>query len=117
MMLLVMLILMMSVAIQDTYSSSEHFQYLKDETPEEASFRVLRRTDPRPTAGSPSPKLSMHFSMGADPQRSTWWLSPEKPYTKRRQPVAYYNLNSFGLRYGKREQNMLAGFKQKIHVK
>jgi len=29
MMLLMMLILMMSVAIQDTYSSSEHFQYLK----------------------------------------------------------------------------------------
>ncbi|CAM4732228.1 unnamed protein product [Leuciscus chuanchicus] len=105
----------MSVAIQDTYSSV-HFQYyLKDETPEEASLRVLRRTDPRPTAGSPSPKLSMHFSMGAGPQRSTWWLSPEKPYTKRRQHVAYYNLNSFGLRYGKRDQNMLAGFKQKIH--
>ncbi|KAK7119468.1 hypothetical protein R3I94_021342 [Phoxinus phoxinus] len=106
----------MSVAIQETYS----YSYLKDETPEEASLRVLRRTDARPTAGSPSPNaqlLSMHFSMGAGPQRSTWWLSPEKPYTKRRQHVAYYNLNSFGLRYGKREQNMLAGFKQKIHVK
>ncbi|XP_056125830.1 metastasis-suppressor KiSS-1 [Rhinichthys klamathensis goyatoka] len=116
-MMLLTIILMMSVAIQDTYSSSVHFQYyLKDETPEGASLRVLRRTDPRPTAGSPSPKLS-HFSMGADPQRRMWWVSPEKPYTKRRQHVAYYNLNSFGLRYGKREQNMLAGFKQKIHVK
>ncbi|KAK9966528.1 hypothetical protein ABG768_003635 [Culter alburnus] len=116
-MMLLTIILMLSVAIGHTYPSG-HFQYyLEDESPDETSLRVLRGTDARPTAGSPSPKLSMHFSMGAGPQRSTWWWSPERPYTKRRQNVAYYNLNSFGLRYGKREQDMLAGFKQKIPVK
>ncbi|XP_050978747.1 metastasis-suppressor KiSS-1 [Labeo rohita] len=116
-MMLLTIILVLSVANGDTYPS-RHFQYyLEDETPEETSLRVLRGTDSHPTAESPSPKLSMHFSMGAGPQRNTWWWSPERPYTKRRQNVAYYNLNSFGLRYGKREQNMLAGFKQHIPVK
>ncbi len=86
--------------------SHKLFVVFLDETPEETSLRDLRGTDTRPTAGSPSPKLSMLFSMGAGPQRNAWWWSPERSYTKRRQNVAYYNLNSFGLRYGKREQNM-----------
>uniref|UniRef100_A0A672RT43 Kisspeptin 1 n=1 Tax=Sinocyclocheilus grahami TaxID=75366 RepID=A0A672RT43_SINGR len=116
-MMLLTIILMLSVANGDTYPSG-HFQYyLEDETPEETSLQVLRGTDSRPTAGSPSPKLSVHFSMSAGPQRNTQWWSPERPYSKRRQNVAYYNLNSFGLRYGKREQNMLAWFKQKIPIK
>uniref|UniRef100_A0A8C2EU96 Kisspeptin 1 n=1 Tax=Cyprinus carpio TaxID=7962 RepID=A0A8C2EU96_CYPCA len=112
-MMLLTIILMLSVANGDTHPSG-HFQYyLEDETPEETPLQDLRGTDTRPTARSPSPKLPMLFSMGAGPQ---WW-SPERPYTKRRQNVAYYNLNSFGLCYGKSEQNMLAGFKQKIPVK
>ncbi|KTG38456.1 hypothetical protein cypCar_00018175 [Cyprinus carpio] len=116
-MMLLTIILMLSLANGDTYPSG-HFQYyLEDESPEETSLRVLRGTDTHPTAGSPSPKLSVHFSMSADPQRNTQWWSPERPYTKRKQNVAYYNLNSFGLRYGKREQNMLAEFKQKIAIK
>ncbi|XP_026077085.1 metastasis-suppressor KiSS-1 [Carassius auratus] len=113
---LLTIILMLSVANGDPYPSG-HFQYyLEDETPKE-SLQVLRGTDTRPTAGSPSPKLSVHFSMSADPQRNTRWWAPVRPYTKRKQNVAYYNLNSFGLRYGKREQNMLAEFKQKIPMK
>ncbi|XP_067288002.1 metastasis-suppressor KiSS-1 [Pseudorasbora parva] len=116
-MMLLAIILMLSVAIGDTHSPWHVQYYLDDETPEETSLRLLRGTDARPTAGSPSPKFSMHFSMGAGPQQSTWWWSPERPYTKRRHNVAYYNLNSFGLRYGKRDQNVLAGFKKKIPVK
>nr|AHH83757.1 kisspeptin [Gobiocypris rarus] len=116
-MMLLTIILMLSVVIGDTYSPGHVQYYLEDGTPEETSLRVLRGADTRPTAGSPSPKLSMHFSMGAGPPLSTWWWFPERPYTKRRHNVAYYNLNSFGFRYGKREQNMRAGFKQKIPVK
>nr|QBX88885.1 kisspeptin-1 [Clarias magur] len=107
----------LSVANGDTYPSRLFQYYLEHETPEETSLRVLRGTDSRPPAESPSPKLSMHFSLRAGPQRNTWWWSPERPYMQRPQNVAYYNLNPFGLRFGKREQNMLAGFKQHIPVK
>lgn len=104
-MMLLTILLLLSVANSDTHPSGHFQHYLEDETPEETSLRDLRGTDTRPTAGYP-PKLSMLLSMGAGPQRNTWWRSLERPYTKRRQNVAYYNLNSFGLRYGKREQNM-----------
>nr|ACI96030.1 kisspeptin [Carassius auratus] len=113
---LLTIILMLSGANGDPYPSG-HFQYyLKNETPKK-SLQVLRGTDTRPTAGSPSPKLSGHFSMSANPHRNTRGWAPVKPYTKRKQKVAYYNLNSFGLRYGKKKQNMLAEFKQKIPMK
>nr|AJT39600.1 kisspeptin 1 [Tor putitora] len=104
---LVTIILLLSVANGDTYPSGHIQYYLEDETPEETSLRDLRGTDTGPTADSPPSKLSARFSMGEGPQKNTWWWSPESPYTKRRQNVAYYNLNSFGLRYGKREQDML----------
>nr|ABV03802.1 kiss1 [Danio rerio] len=116
-MMLLTVMLMLSVVRVHT-NPSGHFQYyLEDETPEETSLRVLRGTDTRPTDGSPPSKLSALFSMGAGHQKNTWWWSPESPYTKRRQNVAYYNLNSFGLRYGKREQDMLTRLIQKSPVK
>ncbi|XP_065098181.1 metastasis-suppressor KiSS-1 [Paramisgurnus dabryanus] len=116
------IILMLSVGIGDTYPSGRFQYYLKDEPT--AALRDLRGTVVRSTAGHRSPKLSAHMYMGVSnpvlgtgPHQSKWWWSPERPYTKRRQNLAYYNLNSFGLRYGKREQNMLGEFNQKISVK
>ncbi|KAA0707738.1 hypothetical protein E1301_Tti010503 [Triplophysa tibetana] len=85
----------------------------KDESPAETALRVLRGNDVQ--SSKPSAHISMGVTnpiLGSGPQKTAWWWSPERPYTKRRQNMAYYNLNSFGLRYGKREQNMLAEFKQ-----
>ncbi|KAI7794910.1 metastasis-suppressor KiSS-1 [Triplophysa rosa] len=112
-MMLVTIILMLSFGIGNMYPSG-HFQYYpEDESPAETALRVLRGNDVQ--SSKPSAHISMGVTnpiLGSGPQKSTWWWSPESPYMKRRQNLAYYNLNSFGLRYGKREQNMLAEFKQ-----
>lgn len=81
-----------------------------DVTPEERVLRVLQRLGPlEPLA----PKLLSHLPMdmsnpwlSAQIPSSSWWWLHEKPETKRRQNLASYNLNSFGLRYGKWDQDM-----------
>ncbi|XP_051967818.1 metastasis-suppressor KiSS-1 [Xyrauchen texanus] len=114
--MMLLIILVLSVSTGDSYPS-RHFQYFEDGTPEETALRVLRGTNTRQIA----PKISAHFLKGitnpvlsAGSHQSAWGWSPDSSYTKRRQNVAYYNLNSFGLRYGKREQKILASFEQSI---
>lgn len=80
-----------------------------DVTPEERVLKVLQRIATQPAPGPLASKLSSHLLMdmsnpwlSAHTPGGSWWWHVEKPYpeTKRRQNLASYNLNSFGLRYG-----------------
>uniref|UniRef100_A0A8B9RMH2 Kisspeptin n=1 Tax=Astyanax mexicanus TaxID=7994 RepID=A0A8B9RMH2_ASTMX len=77
--------------------------------PEDSLFRVLQRLDlmsrlgspaSKPSADLPADEASPPLSRGSS--RGGWW-HPETlhPEMKRRNNLASYNLNSFGLRYGK----------------
>lgn len=86
-----------------------------DVAPEERVLEVLQRIAAQPTPEPLASKLSSHLLMDiSNPwlrpriPSSSWWWHIEKPHpeTKRRQNLASYNLNSFGLRYGKWHQAM-----------
>ncbi|XP_053509340.1 metastasis-suppressor KiSS-1 [Ictalurus furcatus] len=104
-MVLLAMILLLSVTLGETNPTREY-----TEDAEEQVLKVLQRIAARPTPESLASKLSSHLPMdmsnpwlSARIPSSSWWWHPEKPHpeTKRRQNLASYNLNSFGLRYGK----------------
>ncbi|KAK2821345.1 hypothetical protein Q7C36_020688 [Tachysurus vachellii] len=106
-MLLLAVILLLSVRLGESNPTRE---YTEDETPEDRVLEVLQRIAARPTHKPLASKHSSHLFMDmSDPwlkprfPSSSWWWYIEKPHaeTKRRQNLASYNLNSFGLRYGK----------------
>ncbi|XP_062842967.1 metastasis-suppressor KiSS-1 [Trichomycterus rosablanca] len=106
-MLLLGMILVFSVTLGGTYPSG---YYSKDASSEERALRILRRIATQPTPGPLALKLSAHALMditerwlSAGSPKKAWRWSPEMSHSesKRRQNLASYNLNSFGLRYGK----------------
>ncbi|XP_053340465.1 metastasis-suppressor KiSS-1 [Clarias gariepinus] len=106
-MLLLAMILLISVRLGETSPTKE---YIKDVTPEDRVLKVLQRIASRPTPEPLEYNLLSHLPMDmANPwlsvriPSSSWWRHLENPHreTKRRQNLASYNLNSFGLRYGK----------------
>ncbi|KAG9260503.1 metastasis-suppressor KiSS-1 [Astyanax mexicanus] len=105
-MLLLMMMLILTVTLGRTYPTA---YYAEDEAPEDSLFRVLQRLDlmsrlgspaSKPSADLPADEASPPLSRGSS--RGGWW-HPETlhPEMKRRNNLASYNLNSFGLRYGK----------------
>ncbi|KAL7837312.1 hypothetical protein SRHO_G00270230 [Serrasalmus rhombeus] len=109
-MLLFTMMLMVSVTFGETYPTGPLIFGAEGETPEETVFQVLQRLDLLPTSGPPLSKPSVYFPTDvANPPlssgfpRSAWWWHPEilHPEMKKRHNLASYNLNSFGLRYGK----------------
>uniref|UniRef100_A0A3B4C3E2 Uncharacterized protein n=1 Tax=Pygocentrus nattereri TaxID=42514 RepID=A0A3B4C3E2_PYGNA len=73
-------------------------------------FQVLQRLDLLPTSGPPLSKPSVYFPtdvanapLSSGFPRNAWWWHPEilHPEMRKRHNLASYNLNSFGLRYGK----------------
>ncbi|XP_036414868.1 metastasis-suppressor KiSS-1 [Colossoma macropomum] len=100
-MLLLTMMLMVSVTLGETYPTGPLTFADEDKTPEETVLQVLQRLDLLPTPGPPLSKPSAYFPTDvANPLR--WW-HPEMlhPEMKKRHNLASYNLNSFGLRYGK----------------
>ncbi|KAL6464538.1 hypothetical protein MHYP_G00268550 [Metynnis hypsauchen] len=109
-MLLLTMMLMLSVTLGETYPTGPLTFSNEDETPEETVFQVLRRLGVLPTPALPVSKPSAYFPtdvanppLSAGFPRSAGWWNPEMlhPEMKRRHNLASYNLNSFGLRYGK----------------
>ncbi|XP_076878050.1 metastasis-suppressor KiSS-1 [Brachyhypopomus gauderio] len=107
-MLLLTVVLMVSVSLGQTYPSGAYSSHSEDEGGVEEVLRALRGTGDLP--GPPASRLSPHLlvNMGlpqltsALPRRPWWWyLQKPHPEVKRRHDPASYNLNSFGLRYGK----------------
>ncbi|KAF7693323.1 hypothetical protein HF521_008639 [Silurus meridionalis] len=106
-MLLFAVILLLSATLGESNPKQE---YAEDVTSEERVLRFLQRIAAQPTHEPLASKLLPHHAMNmpnpwlsAQLPSSLWWWHPENPHpeTKRRQNLSPYNLNSFGLRYGK----------------
>uniref|UniRef100_A0A4W4GFX7 Kisspeptin n=2 Tax=Electrophorus electricus TaxID=8005 RepID=A0A4W4GFX7_ELEEL len=109
-MLLLTMVLMISVSLGQTYPTGPYTNYRDDESRVEEALRALEGTDTLPTPGPPASRLSLllpvevvHPQQDSALPRRPWWWYPEMPHpeVKRRHNLASYNLNSFGLRYGK----------------
>ncbi|XP_072522235.1 metastasis-suppressor KiSS-1 [Salminus brasiliensis] len=109
-MLLLTMMLILTVTHGQSYPTGPLTFYAEGEAPEETALRVLRGLELMSSSGAPANKPSVHLpAEEANPPlsrglpRSAWWWHPEMlhPEMKRRNNLASYNLNSFGLRYGK----------------